>query len=51
MKDATEIDYLITNKSDKTVAGEWIVTTFCQRNYMEKFYREAKGWLCLKNIK
>ena len=48
VKDATEIDYLITNKSDKTVTGEWIVTTFCQRNYMEKFYTEDKGWLFLK---
>ena len=48
LKNATEIDYLITNKSDKTVTGEWIVTTFCQRNYIEKFYREAKGWLGLK---
>ena len=48
VKDATEIDYLITNKSDKTVTGEWIVTTFCQRNYIQKFYTEAKGWLGLK---
>ena len=48
VKDATEIDYLITNKSDKTVTGEWIVTTFCQRNYIQKFYREVKGWLGLK---
>ena len=48
VKDATEIDYLITNKSDKTVAGESIVTTFCQRNYIQKFYTEAKGWLGLK---
>ncbi|MDE5069424.1 MAG: IS701 family transposase, partial [Trichodesmium sp. St4_bin8_1] len=47
-KDATEIDYLITNKSDKTVTGEWIVTTFCQRDYIQKFYRKAKGWLGLK---
>ncbi|MCL2927248.1 MAG: hypothetical protein MGG37_04240 [Trichodesmium sp. MAG_R01] len=45
VKDATEIDYLITNKSDKTVTGEWIVITFFQRNYMEKFYTEAKRWL------
>ena len=47
-KDATKVDYLITNKSDKTVTGEWIVTTFCQRNYIQKFYREVKGWLGLK---
>ncbi len=48
VKDATEIDYLVTNKSDKSVTGEWIVTTFCERNYIKKFYREAKGWLGLK---
>ena len=26
----------------------WIVTTFSNRNYIEKFYRETKGWLGLK---
>ncbi|NES80016.1 MULTISPECIES: hypothetical protein [Okeania] len=30
------------------MTGEWIVTTFSDRNYLEKFYREAKGWLGLK---
>ncbi|NES74693.1 MULTISPECIES: hypothetical protein [Okeania] len=29
----------------KSVTGEWIVTTFCERNYIEKFDREALGWL------
>ena len=27
---------------------EWIVTKYSDRNYIEKFYREAKGWLGLK---
>ena len=45
-EEATEIDYLITNKSG--VTGEWIVTTFSQRNYIGKFYREAKACLGLK---
>jgi hypothetical protein len=45
---ATEIDYLITNESGKKVTGEWIVKNFSTRNYIEKFYREAKGWLGLK---
>ena len=45
---ATEIDYLITNEEGDKVTGEWIVKTFSQRNYIEKFYREAKGWLGLK---
>jgi DDE superfamily endonuclease len=45
---ATEIDYLITNKLGNKVTREWIVKTFSNRNYIEKFYREAKGWLGLK---
>ncbi len=45
---ATEIDYLITNEQGDKVTGEWIVKTFSNRNYIEKFYREAKGWLGLK---
>ena len=45
---ATEIDYLITNSQGDKVTGEWIVKTFSQRNYIKKFYREAKGWLGLK---
>ena len=47
-EEATEIDYLITNEQGDKVTGEWIVKTFSQRNYIEKFYREAKGWLGLK---
>ena len=30
------------------MTGEWIVITFSNRNYIEKFYRETKGWLGLK---
>ena len=48
VKDATEVDYLITNKQYKTVTREWIVRILSQRNYIEKFYREAKSWLGLK---
>ncbi len=48
VSEATEIDYLITNKQGEGVTGEWIVKTFSNRNYIEKFYREAKGWLGLK---
>ena len=44
----TEIDYLITNESESIATGEWIVKTFSKRNYLEKFDREAKGWLGLK---
>ena len=48
VEEATEIDYLITNSQGERVTGEWIVKTFSNRNYIEKFYREAKGWLGLK---
>lgn len=40
---ATDIDYFITN-----VTPQWIVDTYSQRNWVEVFYREAKGWLGLK---
>ncbi|MGK7934440.1 MAG: IS701 family transposase [Xenococcaceae cyanobacterium] len=47
---ATEIDYLITNSQGDKVTGEWIVKTFSQRNYIEKFYREACMLARLKRI-
>ena len=30
------------------VTPQWIVDTYSQRNWVEVFYREAKGWLGLK---
>ena len=45
---ATQIDYLVTNKLGDEVTEEWLVKTFSQRNYIEQFYREAKGWLGLR---
>lgn len=61
---ATDIDYFITgellsdarrqertrltNVSSSIVTPEWIVNTSSQRNWVEVFYREAKGWLGLK---
>jgi SRSO17 transposase len=44
---ASDIDYFITNVDSSTVTAEWIVTTYSQRNWVEVFYREAKGWLGL----
>lgn len=46
--EATDIDYFITNVSATIVTPEWIVNTYSQRNWVEVFYREAKGWLGLK---
>ena len=45
---ATDIDYFITNISSSTVTPQWVVDTYSQRNWVEVFYREAKGWLGLK---
>jgi hypothetical protein len=44
---ASDIDYFITNSDSLTATAEWIVTTYSQRNWVEVFYREAKGWLGL----
>ena len=46
--EATDVDYFITNISTSIVTPEWIVNTYSQRNWVEVFYREAKGWLGLK---
>lgn len=45
---ATDIDYFITNVSSSIVTPQWIVDTYASRNCVEVFYREAKGWLGLK---
>lgn len=47
-QDTTDVDYLLTNVDAKLVTAEWVVTTYAQRNWVEVFYREAKGWLGLK---
>jgi SRSO17 transposase len=46
--EATEIDYFLTNVESSLVTPEWVVETYAQRNWVEVFYREAKGWLGLK---
>ena len=46
-EDAEDIDYLITNVEGEIVTEQWIVDTYAQRNWVEVFYREAKGWLGL----
>ena len=46
-EDAEDIDYLITNVEGEKVTEQWIVETYSQRNWVEVFYREAKGWLGL----
>jgi SRSO17 transposase len=45
---ATDIDYFITNIDPVKATPQWIASTYSQRNWVEVFYREAKGWLGLK---
>ncbi len=47
-EDADDIDYFITNVEPSIVNPQWVVDTYSQRNWVEVFYREAKGWLGLK---
>jgi len=47
-QEASDIDYFITNVDSSIATDEWIITTYAQRNWVEVFYREAKGWLGLK---
>src|SRR4028119_2089445 len=46
-QEASELDYFLTNVDYSIATAEWIVTTYAQRNWVEVFYREAKGWLGL----
>ena len=45
---ATDIHYFITNVKADKVTPQWVVNTYTQRNWVEVFYREAKGWLGLR---
>ena len=47
-EEATEIDYFITNVEESQATAKWIINTYSNRNWVEVFYREAKGWLGLK---
>jgi hypothetical protein len=42
------MDYFMTNVSSSIVTPQCIVNTYSQRNWVEVVYREAKGWLGLK---
>lgn len=44
-ENATDIDYLMTNIEESKVTAQWVVNTYSQRNWVEVFYREVKGWL------
>jgi hypothetical protein len=48
IEEATDIDYFITNVDSSQATKQWFVTTYSKRNWVEVFYREAKGWLGLR---
>ncbi len=48
IEEATDVDYFITNVDSSQATSQWFVTTYSQRNWVEVFYREAKGWLGLR---
>ncbi len=40
----TEDEYFITNVFSSIVSAQWIVVSYSQRNWLEVFDQEAKGW-------
>lgn len=43
--EATEVDYYLTNAAPDTATAAWIAQSYSDRNWIEVFYRETKGWL------
>jgi SRSO17 transposase len=43
--EASDVDYFISNQSKDIASAQWIALAYSQRNWIEVFYREAKGWL------
>ena len=48
LENADDIDYFMTNIDPSIATAQWFVDTYSQRNWVEVFQREAKGWLGLK---
>ncbi len=45
VEEATEVDYYLTNAPTEKATATWIAMEYSSRNWIEVFYREAKGWL------
>lgn len=43
--EAKEVDYYITNAPANIATAAWIAQNYSDRNWIEVFYRETKGWL------
>jgi len=44
-EEAKEVDYLMTNQTAEVASAVWIARNYSERNWIEVFYREVKGWL------
>lgn len=44
-EEATDICYFLSNESEDIATAEWMARSYSQRNWIEVFYREVKGWL------
>ena len=44
-EDSTDTSYYLTNEISEIATAEWIAKSYSRRNWIEVFYREAKGWL------
>jgi len=44
-EEAKDIDYFVTNEGEEVASAAWIARSYSRRNWIEVFYREAKGWL------
>lgn len=45
VEEATDIDYFLTNETEEIATPSWIADNYSNRNWIEVFYRETKGWL------
>jgi DDE superfamily endonuclease len=42
---ATDVSYFFSNEDPEIATAEWITRIYSERNWIEVFYREVKGWL------
>lgn len=45
LEEASEVCYFLTNVEPEKATAEWIAQSYSERNWIEVFYREVKGWL------
>lgn len=45
VEDASEISHFLTNETKEVATPAWFAESYSDRNWIEVFYRETKGWL------